>query len=609
MTLLLPHRRPLLGLPFCRNALWLRARAVPSFDVPFADSKSLVDAITGRQLISFARAGSGAYTDSAGVLQTAATDVPRFDHRITSTTTNLATRSEEFDNATWAQTGLNAFGSGSVANAIAAPNGTVTGDLIEEDTSTGFHRVSQTLISGTISTGTYTASVYVKAAQRSRAYISLDDNATGEVTAGFATLTQLFNITTAGSWSGSTASIEDVGDGWFRISLTSTKGDGSSALTLRVGIAQINVTTISYTGSGTGGLYVWGAQLVASDSNGQYVRTTAAAASVSTTESLGLLVEEQRTNLVLRSSEISLSLPWGSQATTPTVATGAFTAPDGSNTATRVTFAAADSRVIQGNLSVVNGTTYTLSLYARPVTAGTLNKLRLACFDSVNQQNSNDLTLVAGWQRISFTFTSTGTGLATINIRNEVAASNANDIYIWGAQLEAGAFATSYIPTTTAAATRNADVAQITGTNFSSWYRQDEGTAYVDATLNGIASQNYFCAFPSGTVFDNSHLLYAINGATRGETFTATASQAAIILGSATAGQRQGIAYSYRVNNFAGARNGTLGTPDTSGSLPTPDRLTIGMAFSSALQLNGTIRRLVYWPQALPGQLQANTQP
>ena len=245
---------PIFGGFTLGSRLWDVAGRVPSLDLRFADNKSLVDAVTGASLVTFARASSGTYTDSAGVLQIAATDVPRFDHRITSTTTNLAIRSEEFDNATWVQTGLNAFGSGSVANAIAAPDGTVTGDLIEEDTSTGFHRVSQTLISGTISTGTYTASVYVKAAQRSRAYISLDDNATGEVTAGFATLTQAFNITTAGSWSGSTASIEDVGNGWFRISLTSIKGDGSSALTLRVGIAQVSTTTISYTGNGTSGL-------------------------------------------------------------------------------------------------------------------------------------------------------------------------------------------------------------------------------------------------------------------------------------------------------------------------------------------------------------------
>jgi hypothetical protein len=53
-------------------------------------------------------------------------------------------------------------------------------------------------------------------------------------------------------------------------------------------------------------------------------------------------------------------------------------------------------------------------------------------------------------------------------------------IYFWGAQLEVGAFPTSYIPTTTSTVTRSADVASITGSNFSSWYRQDEGTMFIE---------------------------------------------------------------------------------------------------------------------------------
>jgi hypothetical protein len=52
-------------------------------------------------------------------------------------------------------------------------------------------------------------------------------------------------------------------------------------------------------------------------------------------------------------------------------------------------------------------------------------------------------------------------------------------IYIWGAQLEAGAFPTSYIKTEASQVTRSADSASMTGTNFSEWYRQDEGTVYV----------------------------------------------------------------------------------------------------------------------------------
>ena len=590
-----PVFRTALFGPWSGNALWTAARAVPSLDLCFADKKDLICAITGRQLISYARAGSGTYTDSAGVLSTAATDVPRFDHRITSTTTNLAIRSEEFDNATWVQTGLNAFGSGSVANAIAAPDGTVTGDLIEEDTSTGFHRVSQTLISGTISTGTYTASVYVRAAQRSRAYISLDDNATGEVTAGFALLTQAFTITTAGSWSGSTASIEDVGNGWFRISLTSTKGDGSSALTLRVGIAQVSTTTISYTGNGTSGLYVWGAQLVASDSNGQYVRTTAAAASFSTTESLGLLVEEQRTNLCLYSQAISTVVPWGANSIETCVAS-TLVDPAGGTSASKINLDVSTASRWQQPITVVSGTTYTLSAWVRSTTGTTLFRLRFG-----GGVTSPDLTATTTWQRFTYTLTAgTTAGFFAFNAPSTGAAT---EIHVWGAQLEAGAFASSYIPTTTAAATRNASLADLISSaianNIRSFYVEFSSPAVGTrgaASLNDNTANERIEVITSGT---DPRLVVRDGGV----------EQANINGGTVTAGVKTRVAVRISANDFAISINGSTAATDTSGTLPTVDRLMIGRT-QAGEYLNSRIARFAGWTELLSDvTLQSLTQP
>jgi hypothetical protein len=84
MSVVIPSLRGAIAVPgWAKNDLWRRARAVPSLDLRFADNKSLTDAITGSNLVTFTRASSGTYTDSAGVLQTAATDVPRFDHNPT----------------------------------------------------------------------------------------------------------------------------------------------------------------------------------------------------------------------------------------------------------------------------------------------------------------------------------------------------------------------------------------------------------------------------------------------------------------------------------------------------------------------------------------------
>ena len=66
-----------------KDRLWRAARAVPSLDLNFADSKSLTDGVTGQNLVTFTRASSGTFVGSDGVLRTAANDVPRFDHNPT----------------------------------------------------------------------------------------------------------------------------------------------------------------------------------------------------------------------------------------------------------------------------------------------------------------------------------------------------------------------------------------------------------------------------------------------------------------------------------------------------------------------------------------------
>ena len=83
MTLALASRRTALTPPWVRDDLWRRARAVPSLDLRFADNKSLVDAATGAQLVTFTRASSGTFMGSDGLLKTATTNEPRFDHNPT----------------------------------------------------------------------------------------------------------------------------------------------------------------------------------------------------------------------------------------------------------------------------------------------------------------------------------------------------------------------------------------------------------------------------------------------------------------------------------------------------------------------------------------------
>jgi hypothetical protein len=147
MSVVTPSLRAAIAVPgWAKNELWRKARAVPSLDLRFADNKSLTDATTGSNLVTFTRASSGTYVGSDGLIKTAVT--------------NLMLRSEEFDNAAWTKTR-----SSITSNTIVTPDGTLTGDkLVEDTTASNTHQVSQSV---SLTAGTHTYSIFAKAGERS----------------------------------------------------------------------------------------------------------------------------------------------------------------------------------------------------------------------------------------------------------------------------------------------------------------------------------------------------------------------------------------------------------------------------------------------------------
>lgn len=227
--------------------------------------------------IFFTRASTGTYFNSAGVLQTAAINAPRFDYNpstlaaqgllIEEARTNSLTYSEDYTQAAWIK-----VSSSITADAIVAPNGTLTGDKLVEDTANTQHNVRQlaTVADNTI----VTATVYAKAAERS--FIRLSIIAKSGSFPG-----QYFNISngTLGIAVASpiAASITSVGNGWYRCSVTADVVTGGVAPGVQIWIASAN-GVVSYTGDGTSGLYIWGAQLETGAFPTSYIPTTAAAA-------------------------------------------------------------------------------------------------------------------------------------------------------------------------------------------------------------------------------------------------------------------------------------------------------------------------------------------
>jgi len=422
VSLLLVAQRALTVPGWVKDALWRNARAVPSLDLRFAENKSLVDTVTGASLVTFTRASSGTFVDSAGVLQTAGTDVPRFNHNPTTgeslgllveeARTNLVLQSNAFT-TTW-----QAVTTTLTSASVVSPDGTTNGWRFADTAANSTHNIFQSIAWTAVAT---TFTIYAK--YDTHRWIGARIGATGNQFFGS---WDLQNGVVGSFTAGATIGMQAVGDGWYRLTLTTTL-----------------------------------------------------------------------------------------------------------------------------------------------TSAGTANVL-------VYLNNADSASVL--------TYTGTETGS-----------------YIYGAQLEAGAFPSSYIPTTTAAATRAADVASITGSAFSSWYRQDEGTMFTEYRDHGVSGGNrYPCVTTDGAT--NNRIGFFINGTTtinNRHVAGGTSTNPSVLNTVLNICNRHAIAAA--VGSCNAASNGTLATASAPASMPSVSQLNIGFfTFGSTEFLNAPVARITFWPQRLP---------
>ena len=175
---------------------------------------------------------------------------------------NLLTRTEEFDNAAWTKAGLNAFGSGSVANTTATtdPVGGNTAEYIQENSASGDHTA---YVAINLTAAPHTFTVYCKAAQRTWVYVRLAK------AAGQGAYFNLSTGTIGTVETGITAAITSVGNGWYRCSVTITTDTTPWYPTILIATGD---NQGAYTGNGTSGIYIWGAQLELSSTATAYQR-------------------------------------------------------------------------------------------------------------------------------------------------------------------------------------------------------------------------------------------------------------------------------------------------------------------------------------------------
>jgi hypothetical protein len=334
--------------------------------------------------------------------------------------------------------------------------------------------------------------------------------------------------------------------------------------------------------------------------------------------SKGLLIEEQRTNVYLHSQSFNNAAYTKEDCT---VSADAGVAPDGTTTSDKIIPNTNNTDHAIYN-TVANGS-YTISVFAK---AAGYNYLFIgknnsfasdgAFFDLVNgtvsQNTSGGTTSIIncgnGWFRCIHTPTTATQYPLFCTSANGTSFTHAGDgtsgILLWGSQAEVGSFATSYIPTTTAAVTRSADVCQITGGDFSGFWNASEGSIAIEydmaTTALGSAIQRpltvWNSGYTSGIVLDNRSAGTTIELGTN----------AAVDFGSVVS--PSSIAMAYKINDFAASRNGAAVLTDTSGTVvSSPILMNIGNNVSSLFH-NGHISRLRYYNTRLTNsQLQGLT--
>ena len=238
-----------------------------------------------RDLLTFTRATVGSYCNADGLLVSAAVNIPRVEYDpatlavrgflMEEARTNYLVRSQEFDNASWTK-----VRSSVSANLATAPDGTLTADkLIEDTTVNDSHYVYQVYTKGsTTELQTYAASIWIKAAGRTQLRLIAQGSSgsanSADVYFDLSAITASA-VTVAGAWDNAAARIEAWPNGWYRCMLDFRVNNDGQAHVVLVAMLATAVSS-SYTGNGSSGVYLWGAQLEKGTGATSYVATTTA---------------------------------------------------------------------------------------------------------------------------------------------------------------------------------------------------------------------------------------------------------------------------------------------------------------------------------------------
>jgi hypothetical protein len=400
--------------------------------------------------------GDGDFTFSRS---TAATRV-NADGNIEKETQNLALQSNSFNTSPWSLQS-----SASLTSGQSGYDGTNNAWLLSK--AANYSRVEQNIVAS----GVWTFSCYAKAGTLD--WISFENS-------GIASDTTYFDLSngTLGSlgYGCIDSAIEDIGSGWYRCSVTIS---GTSSV-MRIQPSISNGVVVG----GSGNVYIQDAQLEQGLVARDYIETTTAAVEGGITDNVprldytdsscpALLLEPQRTNLMVQSEGFSTS-DWTDNKTSNTnVTANAAISPEGVQNATEIDFTTTGGAEILDKFTNVASSTHIASCWFKNGTIGqiffelvggtpdilaqaTINLSTGVLTDQVGSFTPTIEDYGNGWYRVAIGDLGNAS-IASPSFKIKQSGSNTGTFYVWGAQVEAGSYATSYIPTYGTSVTRNSD--------------------------------------------------------------------------------------------------------------------------------------------------------
>ena len=532
-------------------------------------------------VITATRAGVATFTEPDGTIATAPSDTVRVDYtqgeQLTPTVYQHVVQTDY-------SASPNVIAVRVTLSDISGPDGESGGVRVTETANNTQHYLAvknKEIVSGT----TYTVSFYVKeGAYSSVVFYTESSKMESNVSMNFSTGNATFGGPDLVSNSGSFTS---VGDGWYRVVYSAT-AQSSGEMDLYVSPRDLS----SYAGDVNNFTDYYGFQVEEGTTASDFVENTTGSPKFITGATYGprvpmILVEPSATNLIPNSSSF--------ENVNGSVKSTGFDAPDGSNDAQKISNinGATDPNVAWSSLASLSPSTeYSGSIFVKGNAGESIRfYLRRAFGGAMANSPFLNVVLTGSWQRVEIgsMTTASDNNNGRVFIFQASSGTPADEVYLWGAQIELGSVSTSVIPTSGSTVTRAADEISIDGTAFTDFFNTGgDGTFYLELVPTDILKTIRLLTGYGGS--SSELILYTNNNSSQVQSWDGTNGEN---YGPAIDSQVNRIAFSYSSTAMKGSINGASEQSENhDGSFSGKTSIYLGRYTTVPIHY----KRLIYWP-------------